>query len=76
MELKPRLEFIGLLVERGTRHALVLLLVLEEMGEEILFVGCDAGLVFLFKLGSESRGVLVVGILGADLFGEGHREGE
>ena len=76
MELKPRLEFMGLLKECGARHALALLLVFQEMGEEILFVGCDAVFVFLFKQRGESRGVLVVGVLGADLFCEGHRQGE
>ena len=63
MELKPRLEFMGLLKECGARHALALLLVFQEMGEEILFVGCDAVPVFLFKQRSETRSVLVVGSL-------------
>ena len=70
--LKPCLEFVGLLVERDTRQALAHLLIIQQIGEDILFVLLNAVLVPLFELRSEPCRIFVVGILGANFLREGH----
>ena len=76
MVLKPRLEFMGLLVERDARDALALCFVLEEGEERVLLVLTNVVPVFFFKRRREAHGVSVVRVLFADLFGQVHDVGE